>query len=291
MRQADGALLWVDASGCAVDPAQPEKGTIWTFLDISRRKQAELDIGLALEQQRELNILKSRFVSMTSHEFRTPLTTILSSTELLRHYSEKLNEVDKQELYGSVEGCVEHMTHMLDNILLIGAADANLLGFAPAPLELRSFCSELVTEAEGAVKPGRVRPEVQVHFAATPEEILLDRKLLRHMLVNLLSNAIKYSPDGGVVRFEVTATPGEINFVVADQGIGIPEEDLAHLFESFHRAANVGDIPGTGLGMPIIRKSAEAHGGTVRVESEMGRGSCFTVTLPVAGLGQDTQGG
>ena len=291
MRQADGGLLWVDASGCAVDPAQPEKGTIWTFLDISRRKQAELDIGLALEQQKELNILKSRFVSMTSHEFRTPLTTILSSTELLRHYSEKLNEADKQELYGSVEGCVEHMTHMLDNILLIGAADANLLGFAPAPLALRSFCSELVTEAESAVKPGRVRPEVRVLFAVAPEEILLDRKLLRHMLVNLLSNAIKYSPDGGVVRFEVTTGPGEINFVVADQGIGIPEADLEHLFESFHRAANVGDIPGTGLGMPIIKKSAEAHGGTVRVESELGRGTCFTVTLPIAGLGQDTQGG
>jgi PAS domain S-box-containing protein len=288
MRQADGSLLWVEASGCAVDPSEPGKGTIWTFLDISRRKQAELDIGLALEQQKELNVLKSRFVSMTSHEFRTPLTTILSSTELLRHYAEKLSEADKLELYGSVEGCVEHMTHMLDNILLIGAADANLLGFAPAPLALKIFCSELLIEAEGAVKPGRVRPEVQVRFDVIPEEILLDRKLLRHILVNLLSNAFKYSPDGGVVRFEVTISPGEISFLVADQGIGIPEEDLARLFESFHRAANVGDIPGTGLGMPIVKKSAEAHGGRVSVESEVGRGTSFIVTLPVAGLGQKT---
>ena len=291
LRQADGSLLWVEASGCAVDPKQPEKGTIWTFLDISRRKQAELDIGLALEQQKELNILKSRFVSMTSHEFRTPLTTILSSTELLRHYSEKLNEKDKQELYGSVEGCVEHMTHMLDNILLIGAADANLLGFTPAPLALRSFCSELLIEAEGVVKAGRVRPEVQVHFDVAAEEIMLDRKLLRHILVNLLSNAFKYSPGGGVVRFEVKTVPGEIVFIVTDQGIGIPAEDLDRLFESFHRAANVGEIPGTGLGMPIVKKSTEAHGGTVCVESELGRGTRFTVTLPVAGLVQDTQGG
>jgi signal transduction histidine kinase len=183
------------------------------------------------------------------------------------------------------------MTHMLDNILLIGAADANLLGFAPAPLALKGFCSELLIEAEGAVKPGRVRPEVQVRFEVTPDEVLLDRKLLRHILVNLLSNAFKYSPDGGVVRFEVTTSPGEISFLVADQGIGIPEEDLSRLFESFHRAANVGDIPGTGLGMPIVKKSAEAHGGSVSVESEVGRGTSFTVTLPVAGLGQETSGG
>jgi PAS domain S-box-containing protein len=250
--------------------------------DISRRKQAEEEIRNTLAQQQELYQLKSRFVSMTSHEFRTPLSAISSSAELIRDYYDRLDPQELIDLFKNIGDGVTRMMEMLDNMLIIGRADADKANFFPDLLNLEQFCRGVVTEAEAALKTGSSRPTLRLDIDTDSESVMLDHKLLRHILGNLLSNALKYSPHGGRVDFIVRGNEGEASFVVADQGIGIPADDLPHLFESFHRAHNVGSIPGTGLGLAIVKKSVETHGGSITVVSEAGQGTRFTVTIPTS---------
>ena len=285
LRRCNGAMFWGSISGKAVNPADLCQGTVWVVLDISARKRAEADVQAALAQQKELNHMKSRFVSMTSHEFRTPLSTILSSAELLRHYSERLERKERDGLFDGIETGVMRMTQMLDDVLIIGQADAGRLECSPVALDLERFCRELAAESEVAAEEvAGLRPELRIDIDTGGVPVAMDEKLLRHILGNLLSNALKYSPDGGVVDFSVRIEDCVASFVVADQGIGIPAGDLPKLFESFHRATNVGNIPGTGLGLAIVSRSVAVHGGRIKVESELGRGARFTVKLPVSGL-------
>ena len=249
--------------------------------DISQRKQAEEDIRNALAQQQELNQLKSRFVSMTSHEFRTPLSAILSSAELVRDYYDRLDPQERTDLFKNIENGVMRMTEMLNNMLIIGKADADQPKLSPELLNLRRFCRDVAAEAEIALEAGMTRPELHLDLETHSETVMLDPRLMRHILGNLLSNALKYSPDGGRVDFLVRAKEGGVCFVVADQGIGIPADELPDLFESFHRARNVGNIPGTGLGLAIVKQSVQAHGGRIFVESQPGQGTRFTVDIPI----------
>lgn len=250
--------------------------------DISRRKQAEEDIRKALAQQQELNQLKSRFVSMTSHEFRTPLTAILSSTELIRDYYERLAPQERTDLFRNIESGVKRMTQMLDSLLIIGKSDADRTQFSPVLLNLEDFCREIAAEAEAALATGNARPTLHLDIEVHSATLAFDQKLMRQILGNLLSNALKYSPNGGRIDFVVRTKESEANFAIADQGIGIPADELPRLFESFHRAQNVGNIPGTGLGLAIVKKSVEIHGGYIAVDSEAGRGTRFTVTIPTS---------
>jgi signal transduction histidine kinase len=176
---------------------------------------------------------------------------------------------------------VQRMSRMLDRVLLLGRADAQMLDFDPAPLDLRALCGKLVEEARLQHPQGR--SELVCDVAPEVERGLYDEKLLRHVFGNLLSNAIKYSPEGGRVLFQVRREQGATVFRVADQGIGIPPDEIGHLFESFHRASNVGNIQGTGLGLAIVKNAVEMHGGTIEVESRLGAGTTFTVRLPAAG--------
>jgi len=277
----DGTIFWVQCYANCVVPTDPSRGSIWSLLDITERRQAEEETRMALEKQKELNLLKSRFVSMTSHEFRTPLAAILSSAELLRHYSDRMPPEEKEELFESIEASIGRMTQMLDNILIIGRADADRLEFKPMPVRIGDLVDALSSEVRSAVvADGREIPEFVVSVEADTESLWLDEKLVRHILGNLLSNAFKYSPAGGIVRFGTRMEGGFLTFTVADQGIGIPQDELHRLFESFHRANNVGNIPGTGLGLAIVKKAVDAHGGNIDVESTVGAGTRFTVTLP-----------
>lgn len=282
LRRSDGSLYWAQLLGNRIDPADAAMGVIWTCLDVSERRRAEENIRRALDQQRELNELKSRFVSMTSHEFRTPLAAILSSAQLMRLYGERLPAAEKEELVGGIEDGVQRMTKMLDDILVIGRAEAGMLVFRPAALDVRAFCESLLEEMRAAAASSRrgPRPELVLQCRNDSPVRLADERLLRHALGNLLSNAVKYSPEGGTVRLEVSCTPEELAFAVRDEGIGLPAEDLPRLFETFYRASNAGNIPGSGLGLAIVKRSVELHGGSVAVESEPGRGSCFRVTIP-----------
>jgi len=276
----DGSSFWAHIFGQSVEPQDPRRGAILTLIDITSRKQAEEDIRAALEQQKELNQLKSRFVSMTSHEFRTPLAAILSSSELLKYYGDRLPAEEKAELVDGIGQSVRRMTHMLDDVLTIGRAEADRLGFAPTRLPLCSLCAGLVEEALRADQAERGHSgRIEFRMPGGEVEALLDEKLMRHILGNLLSNALKYSPEGQPVVLTVEAGEASLRLMVEDQGIGIPADDLPRLFESFHRAGNVGNISGTGLGLAIVKKAVELHGGRIEVDSKPGAGSRFTVTL------------
>ena len=279
LKRRNGELFWVEMGGSCLRPNDPDSGVIWTFLDITDRKRSEAEMREALEQQQALNELRSRFVAMTSHEFRTPLAAILSAEELLRHYGDRLAPHDRLETLDSIAGGVQRMSRMLDRVLLLGRADAQMLDFNPAEVELPRLCRQLVDEARAQHPEGTATVEASLGEGVGRGQY--DEKLLRHIFGNLLSNAIKYSPAGGVVRFSVDVDGDATVFRVADQGIGIPADEVPHLFESFHRASNVGSIPGTGLGLAIVKNAVEVHGGTISVESRLGEGTTFVVRLPV----------
>ncbi len=247
--------------------------------DITERKQAEVEICKALEKERELSELRSSFVSLVSHEFRTPLTTILSSTELLDRYSSRLSDEKKQNHLRRIQSAVFRMTQLLEDILTIGKAEAGKLKFEPSPMDLVAFCRELVESMQISLCPHHILNFVPQGNATNAQ---LDEKLLAHIVTNLLSNAIKYSPEGGTVQFDLVCTDSWAIFRIQDRGIGIPKEDLETLFESFNRASNVGMIPGTGIGLTIVKKCVDLHGGKIAVESELGVGTTFTVTLPLS---------
>ena len=246
--------------------------------DITERKRAEEDIRNALEKQKELSELRSHFVTMTSHEFRTPLTTILSSAQLLEKYSNKMAEEKKLQHLYRIQTAVNHMTQMLNNVLLFGKADVGKLEFKPEPVDLVKFCRDLVEELQLSTGNSHT-----IAFCSQGQctTACMDEKLLLCILSNLLSNAIKYSPQAGTIYFDLIFHQGEAIFHVQDEGIGIPVADQAQLFNSFHRASNVGTISGTGLGLAIVKKSVDLHGGKITVKSEVGVGTTFTVTLPL----------
>jgi signal transduction histidine kinase len=242
-------------------------------------QEAEAETRTALEKEQELSELKSRFISMTSHEFRTPLTTILSSTELLEKYHQKFTLEKKKQHFTRIKIATHRMVQLLDDVLLIGKAESGKLTFNPAPLDLREFCNELVEEVQAS---SGSQHNINYLVRGTEQSAYMDEKLLRHILFNLLSNAIKYSPIASTVDFELKFQGKEVVFQVKDQGIGIPLEDQKHLFETFHRAKNVGTIPGTGLGLAIVKKSVDLQGGQISVESVVGVGTTFIVTLPIS---------
>jgi PAS domain S-box-containing protein len=284
LKRRNGELFWVQMGGSCIQPNDPDSGVIWTFLDITDRKRSEAEIQEALEQQKALNELRSRFVAMTSHEFRTPLAAILSAGELLRDYGDRLPPSERAEILDSISAGVQRMSRMLDRVLLLGQADAKMLDFQPQTVDLPDLCRTLVNEAK-AQHPGS-RCEVVTGWGPGVGPGVYDEKLLRHIFGNLLSNAIKYSPGGGVVRFDVTREADDTVFEVADAGIGIPADEIPHLFGSFHRASNVGSIQGTGLGLAIVKNAVDMHGGRIEVTSRVGEGTRFTVRLPAGGPGR-----
>lgn len=269
-------LKWLEFGGHMV-PWDGSQGLLIFFLDVTQRHNADLEMRSALDRQQELNELRSRFVAMTSHEFRTPLATILSSQDLLKYYGDRLPEDEKQQVLESIENSVHRMTRMLDRVLLLGKADAHMLEFAPQPINVRELCATLVTEA--ITQQPDSRCQVKTDIADAVGRGRFDERLLRHIFGNLLSNAIKYSPDGGTVCLKVFIQGAQTVFEVSDQGIGVPPDEMDHLFASFHRASNVGSISGTGLGLAIVKQSVDLHGGAIAVRSEPGNGTTFTVTL------------
>ncbi|MGB3292303.1 MAG: HAMP domain-containing sensor histidine kinase, partial [Phormidesmis sp.] len=242
------------------------------------RKRGEAEIRTALERERELNGMKTRFVSMTSHEFRTPLTTIMSSAELLEHYRERWDVAKQIQYLRKIQTSAKHMTGLLNDVLLINKAEAGKAEFKPQDTVLEEFCQEIVEELQITTTAHEL--VMRSHIQATP--MPLDRKLMRHILTNLLSNAINYSPSGGEILLTLEQSGDTVELRVKDCGIGIPEETLPTLFESFVRGSNVGTISGTGLGLAIVKKSVDLHQGSIDCESKEGEGTTFIVGLPLS---------
>ena len=245
--------------------------------DISDRLDAEAKERAALAKQAELFQLRSTFISMASHEFRTPLTAILSSVDLLRSYRHRLSESEQDELLASTEKGVARMTHLLERVLLIGQADAERLAFSPQPVDL-SVCVKQVV-ADLVTQYPDVCHRLRTRLPKGDPVACLDDSLLRDVLGNLLNNAVKYSPEGGDIELAVLPSEKGWMFTVTDHGIGIPEHELPHVFESFHRASNVGAISGTGLGLAIVKRAVDLHRGQLSVTSHGGQ-TTFTVLLP-----------
>lgn len=238
--------------------------------------QAELHRALATE--RELGELKNRFVGMVSHEFRTPLGVTMSAVEVMRHYDDKLPPAKRRELCDDIYSATRTMADLMEHVLLLGRVEAGKRGFKQAPLDFAGFISKLIGEQLSATEH---KCPITLDTAPITTTGLGDETLLRHIFGNLISNAIKYSPSGEAVFVKITREEDSAICSVIDRGIGIPEKDQAHLFEAFNRASNVGDIPGTGLGLVIVKRCVEFHEGTLTLTSSPGQGTTFTVRLPL----------
>ncbi|MBD2744640.1 ATP-binding protein [Coleofasciculus sp. FACHB-1120] len=250
-----------------------------TTIEIAlRRHLAEAATRVALEKEKQLSELKSRFWFMVAHEFRNPLTAILSSAELLESYSHELSELKRREYFYLIQTSVHSLNNLLNEVLEFGKAEEGKLECKPESLDLVCFCRDLVEHIK--FSSGSKHRIIFTNQGDCPDACL-DEKLLRHIFSNLLVNAIKYSPEGSNIHFELLCENEKAVFQIKDNGIGIPPDDLELLFDSFHRATNVSNIPGHGLGLTIVKKCLDLQSGEIAVNSKVGVGTNFTVTLPL----------
>lgn len=283
-RRKDGSRFIADTIFSPLVHESFQHKVICTIRDVSLQKQLENELRKALEREKELSDIKSRFTSMVSHEFRTPLAVILSTAAVIDMHLDKLPPEGVRQRLNKISVQVKRLTRLMDDVLTLSRAEAVGMALQTVPLNMTTLCQTIVEE----LAQSHDRAE-QIRFTARGgcDGVLADESLIRHILSNLLSNAIKYSPAGRPITFDLLCSGDRIHFTVIDEGIGIPETSQKHLFESFHRAANVGHVLGTGLGLAIVKKAVDAHGGTIRFESAEGRGTTFEVELPVSRAGAD----
>lgn len=237
---------------------------------------AEEEIREALSKERELNELKSRFVSMASHEFRTPLSTIMSSASLIEKY--KLNDQDEKRTkhVHRIQNNVRNLTALLNDFLSLEKLSEGKVNHVIEQFDLKKFASEIIDELAS-----QKRPHQQIKFDFTGQSrCVSDEQVLRNILLNLLSNALKYTNDQGKVELIINHNDDFLNIKVIDDGIGIPKDEQHHLFERFFRAKNVTNIQGTGLGLSIVGKYLEVLKGEIEIESEYMQGTTVSIVIP-----------
>lgn len=253
--------------------------------EIQERKVAETtlrkneqELRKAIEKERELNTLKSRFVSMASHEFRTPLSTILSSADLLEMYTSDEQQDKRLKHTTRIKSAVNNLISILNDFLSLSKLEEGKITVTPVEFNLEDFCEEVMDDVQAILKPGQV---LQHHGVAPNTLITLDKKMLRNVFLNLFSNAIKYSEAGSSIDCFVNIENHELNISIQDHGIGIPEEEQQHLFTRFFRAHNAENISGTGLGLNIVKRYVELMNGRIHFESKLGVGTTFHVHIPL----------
>ncbi len=255
-------------------------GIVCTLHDITARRQLEAELRSALKKERQLVEMKSRFSAMISHEFRTPLATIQSSNELLQAFYDRLPAERRADLFRTISEQVQHLSGLLDDIMTLSRAETVGLDFQPRWLNLVTLCEQIINQFNLHLTD---RPPIALKTSAADIVAYVDAHLMRRVLMNLIGNAIKYSGSTSRVQVEVDRDSEHVILRIIDEGIGIPPDDIAHLFNAFYRASNVGTIPGTGLGLAIVRRAVDAHGGAIEVTSQVDRGTTFTVLLPQDG--------
>jgi|GEM_PF-5107899 len=247
--------------------------------DITDSKNLERYLTEALEKNQELVTLKSYFISMVSHEFRTPLSVIQSSTDILTTYYERLSDERRFDKLKTIKNQVSRLTKLMNDVLLVSKGDATGMPFKPALQDAAALTQSIIEE----ININYQEESISIDFVSRGDctQTMIDSDLFRHIVQNLLSNAVKYSRTGTIVNVNLTCTSESLTLVVTDQGIGIPEANQENLFHTFHRANNVGTIQGTGLGLAIVKRAVETHHGTINFRSIENEGTMFIVKLPV----------
>jgi len=247
------------------------EGYLGIGIDISKRKKAETDLLIALEKEKELSELKSRFVSTASHEFRTPLSTVLSSSYLISKYTEKEDHPKREKHVQRIVSSVNMLTDILNDFLSVGRIEEGKIQVRYSVFDMQQHIQQIVGELNGLLKKGQV-----VHYEHEGDShIELDPSLTKHIIMNLLSNAIKFSPEDAIIELRSKRTGDKLLLSVADKGVGIPDEDQQHLFTRFFRASNVTNVQGTGLGLHIVSKYTELMNGHIVCKSRLGEGTTF----------------
>ncbi|WP_413199754.1 ATP-binding protein [Nostoc piscinale] len=259
------------------------KQLLETLRQVNQTLQVQVKESTAeLVKANEINQFRSELVSMLSHDIRQPLNTILLAAGLLQNNEDKLTQEKKRNHLQMIRAAIKNMARMLDEVSVIDRVDSGKFPCDLEPLDLEGFCRQLVYEAQLNIK----EKNLNLVFTSYGElaEAVWDETLLRHILGNLLGNAIKYSLPNGKIQFELISQENSVMFRFQDWGIGIPKQDQKRMFQPFQRAENVGGIPGTGLGLAIVKKCVDAHKGEIMLNSEVGVGTTFIVTLPLIKL-------
>lgn len=278
----DGSIRYMDVTATMI-PWSQGKAILATLRDLTERYQAQEALTQAevmratATQELELAKLKERFIATVSHDFRTPLAVILSSSSMLEGYFDQLPADRRLKHLQKISDNVGRMNDMLDDVLLFSKMRDGRAEFAPVQINIGTFCQGLLEEIQ-AIAPDSCH--LTFSCGDKVNEALWDEKLMRRVLMNLLNNAVKYSPNGGQIELAITCEQDELVIRVSDQGIGIPEKDRLRLFEPFYRASNVDKIKGTGLGLAIVGESVQIHGGKIEVISGDKQGTVFVIRLP-----------
>lgn len=250
--------------------------------EMEQRKKVEAEVRRTLEREKELGELKSRFVSMASHEFRTPLGGIMTSAALIERYEDPKDADKRRKHVGTIKKAVHNLTNILNDFLSLDKLDQGKIHSHASVFGLPEFVRPLIDEMQEIAKGGY---HIVYEHTGKPEgDVTLDREMFRNVLINLLSNAMKYSPAGAEIFCTTELAGDHLTLTVRDHGIGIPAAEQKHVFERFFRAKNAATTQGTGLGLNIVKRYLDLMGGTIGFSSEEGRGTTFTVTLPAKGV-------
>lgn len=245
--------------------------------DITERKQAQETLQTALEKEKEIGLFRERFMEMASHEFRTPITVIGASSQMLRRYFEQLSPEKREKHINRIEKQVKHLDGMIDNIMLVLRTATDPLSYNPQKFDFEALCQNIVESLKSSIAE---KHNLIFSYEEGLADLFADENLLNIIVSNLLSNAIKYSPKGTDIYLNITQKGDQRIIQIIDQGIGISPEDIEHLFEAYHRGNNVNNIKGIGLGMRIVKDFVEHHEGQIEVKSTIDKGTTFTVFLP-----------
>lgn len=244
---------------------------------LNELQQAKEEVSQSLEKEKELSQLKSRFVSMASHEFRTPLSSIQLSAVLIERYSQQFTNANIEKHIAKIKNSVNNLTSILNDFLSLEKLEAGKVEPIFIPFDVVQFSEEITEEMQLIAKQNQ---NIIYQHTGTFSMVKLDQSLLKNCIINLVSNAIKYSGENTFIEFNTELTENALIVTVKDNGIGIPEEDQKHLFEAFFRAHNTGNIPGTGLGLNIVTRYARLMNGHIKFQSNVNEGTSFTLTFP-----------
>jgi PAS domain S-box-containing protein len=252
--------------------------------EISEREKAEYEVRKMLAKEKELSELKTKFVSLVSHEFRTPLTIIRSAAQILERYNTQIDEEQVKEYLLRIVATVDNMTDLMENVLFIGKTDNKKYTYNPRPSMIKNFTEGVIRDIYMTSKS---QNEIKFDMNISKDEYLIDESLVRQILINLLTNASKYSGESSPIELKLYEDVSNLFFEVKDYGIGIPEEDQEKIFELFYRGSNVGVISGTGLGMAVVLRSLSMFGGKIDLRSKIGEGTVFKISIPIIGANNE----